>query len=248
MTRLPAGVGTTGSRGIRRAAAKVGPRRVVMRLRGILFESFVTGFSGAAMPGPVLAATVVLAAAQGFWAGPLVVVGHGLIEVPLVIAILAGLHRCLSRPDAPVVRAIGLVGGLVLLVMAGDMLRSLPALSLQHPDPPPFCTHPVRAGLILSALNPYFWIWWATIGLGLLTESYTRRGRTGSVAFYAGHIAADFVWYALVAGLIASGGRLLSDAVYRALIAVCAALLLVFGARFLWFSARPPHQEPAADA
>ncbi len=165
-----------------------------------------------------------------------------------MIAILAGLHRHLSRPDAPVVRAIGLVGGLVLLLMAGDMLRSLATLSLQHPNPPPFCTHPVRAGLLLSALNPYFWIWWATIGLGLLTESFTRRGRTGSMVFYTGHIAADFAWYALVAALIASGGPLLSDPVYRGLIALCAATLLLFGARFLWFSAHPPHREAATDA
>lgn len=210
-----------------------------MKLSRIALQAFITGFSGAAMPGPVLAAVIVLTIATGFSAGPLVVFGHFLLEVVLVLAIAAGLHRYLSRPDAPLVRAIGLVGGAVLLLMAYDMLRSLPQLSLAAVATEQLPYGPITAGFVLSAANPYFWIWWATIGLGLLTESLAQRSRPGLAAFYLGHILADLAWYSLVSGLISGGRSLLGDGTYRALLAVCAAMLVVFGVRFVWFSLHP---------
>ncbi|MCC7492789.1 MAG: LysE family transporter [Fimbriimonadaceae bacterium] len=220
-----------------------------MRLSRILVEAFVTGFSGAAMPGPVLVATLSLAAARGWSAGPQVVVGHFLLEVSLVIAVAGGLAKFLSRPDAPVVRLIGLVGGLMLWLMAADMLRHLGDLSLHRLDPAQGQLGPVAAGFWLSAANPYFWLWWATIGLGLLTSAMTQRGRAGAVAFYTGHISSDLAWYSLVAALMAFGGRLLRDSVYRALLGGCAAALLFFGARFVLSSCRPRRPaEPVADA
>lgn len=214
-----------------------------MRLSTIGAQAFVTGFSGAAMPGPVLAAAIVLAASRGFWAGPLIVVGHGLLEVPLALALAAGLGRHLASPRAPLVRAIGLVGGVVLLLMAADMLRSAPQLSLATTTAGGQ-RDPVVAGLVLSAANPYFWIWWATIGLGLLTEAGARRGRAGMAVCYTGHILSDFAWYGLVTALVAGGGRLLSDPVYRGLVVALALLLVVFGVKFVRFALHPPAETP----
>ncbi|NUP99191.1 MAG: LysE family transporter [Armatimonadetes bacterium] len=210
-----------------------------MKLSSIMAGAFVTGFSGAAMPGPVLVATIVLTPGLGFWAGPAVVTGHFLIEGALVLALHAGLGRHLSRPDAPLVRAIGLVGGLVLILMALQMLASLPTLTLHGLQPGAVRQHPIQAGLVLSAASPYFWVWWASIGLGLMGEAVAHRGRAGLAAFYSGHILSDYTWYGLVSGLIAGGGRLLSDPVYRTMIGLCALLLIFFGARFVVVSLRP---------
>lgn len=217
-----------------------------MRLSRIAFEAYLTGFSGAAMPGPVLAATIALAVAQGFAAGPLVVLGHGLIELALVLAVGGGLAKILSDPRSAAVRTIALVGGAVLLLMAASMVWGLPTLSLADAAGRPVAYGPVAAGLMLSAANPYFWIWWATIGLGQMGTSVSRRGRPGAAAFYAGHITSDLTWYSLVAFLVASGRGLLSDGVYRTLIGVCAATLVYFGARFVRFGLRPPAPTDAA--
>ncbi|MBI2300298.1 MAG: LysE family transporter [Armatimonadetes bacterium] len=211
-----------------------------MRLGRIFAQAFVTGFSGAAMPGPVLAACIALTVALGFAAGPLVVFGHFVLEVAVVLLIAAGLHRHLTRPDSPLVRGIGLVGGGMLLYMAWGMFHDLPALSLAGVKARPVAHGPVAAGLLLSAANPYFWLWWATIGLGLLTESLSRRGRAGLAAFYTGHILSDLAWYSFVAALIAGGRGLLTDGLYRGLIGACALMLVFFGARFVWLSLHPP--------
>lgn len=216
-----------------------------MRLLGLGFEAFVTGFSGAAMPGPLLVICIWLSVALGFWAGPALIVGHGLLEILLVLAIAGGIGRCLSRPDAPLVRGIGIVGGLMLILMAADMLRSLPQLSLRSIEPVGTQQqHPIVAGFVFSAANPYFWIWWATIGLGLVTKAVAQERRPGLVAFYSGHILSDFAWYSLVSGLVAAGGQLLPDGVYRTIIGALALMLLFFGARFLLLGLRPPPIEP----
>mgnify|MGYP000877102143 CR=1 FL=1 len=211
-----------------------------MRLGQITGSAFITAFSGAAMPGPVLAAAIFYAAGPwGALAGPVIMLGHLVLEISLVLALTAGLARWLSRPGSPLVRIIGVVGGLTLLLMAYDMFRGLPHLSMQAATQSPQNAGPFTAGILLSATNPYFWIWWATIGLGMFGPAMAARGRRGVAAFYLGHYSADLVWYTLVSLLIATGRSLLSDGVFRALIGCCALMLVLFGVRFVLFGLRP---------
>lgn len=215
-----------------------------MKLGRIGGEAFVTGFSGAMMPGSLLVATIVLVSARGFWAGPQLIVGHGILEILLLLAVMAGLNRYLDRPDAPLVRAIGIIGGLMLLLMGADMLRHVPHLSLHAVQTADLPYAPIPAGIVYSAVNPYFWLWWASIGLGLVGQASATAGRTGVAVFFGGHILSDFTWYGLLSWLLANGGKLLSDGVYRALIAACAVFLLWLGVRFVKLGWKPPRAEP----
>ncbi len=58
-------------------------------LAGVPVSSFVVALSGALMPGPLLTVTVGEATRRGFWAGPLIILGHGLLELTLVLLLLA---------------------------------------------------------------------------------------------------------------------------------------------------------------
>ncbi|HIE51983.1 MAG TPA: lysine transporter LysE [Armatimonadetes bacterium] len=215
-----------------------------MALIQLAFNSFLIGFSGAIMPGPVLAATIPAAVREGFVAGPLIVLGHGLVEVALVLLVVSSLGVALRREDSPLVRGIALVGGLMLLLMGGMMLRDLPHLSLTltAQGQRGLALPPVLAGALCSLSNPYFFLWWATIGLGLITQALSGWGRLGVLIFYGSHVLSDLVWYSFVSGTIAVGKRALSDSLYRGLIGVCAVALLLFGLRF--FSAGVRGQLP----
>ncbi len=204
-----------------------------MGLGGLALSSFVIGLSGAVMPGPVLAVTITHTVRRGFWAGPLIVAGHGLIEVALLAGIVLGLGSIITKPL--VSGGIGAVGGVVLLWMGLGMLRSLPGLSLREimRGEGPQGRHPVWDGLILSAANPYFVIWWATVGLGLLlAASNSTWGLWGLAAFYFGHICADLAWYGLVSATVSKGRSWLSDNIYKWVVGVCAAALLIFAVYF----------------
>src|SRR5208337_2637542 len=98
---------------------------------GIAVTSFLVGLSGAMMPGPVLTVTIGETAARlrpdtpglngraqvrGALAGPLIVLGHGILEVLLVAAVVLGLGRLLRL--GPVIGTVALLGGAVLTWMA----------------------------------------------------------------------------------------------------------------------------------
>lgn len=199
-------------------------------------SAFVIGLSGAVMPGPVLAATIPAAFNRGFWAGPLIVAGHAVVEIGLVLLVASSVGHFLRREDSPAVRWISLVGGFMLLLMGGMMLRDVPRLSLQFTGQgaSPLGWSPFWAGLVCSVTNPYFTLWWATIGLGLLTQSLRTLGWPGLMVFYSGHVLADLAWYSSIAGAIVWGQAHLNDTLYRSLVGLCAGALLFFGGRFIW--------------
>ncbi|MFH1031659.1 MAG: LysE family transporter [Chloroflexota bacterium] len=199
----------------------------------ILTTSFIVGLSGALMPGPLLALTIGGAARRGFWAGPLIVLGHGILELTLVVGLISGLSQFLK--NELVFSIIGIAGGIVLLVMGLSTIRR----GWQKATVPLAETVNVRqdralviSGIVVSVSNPYWIIWWATIGMVYLSWSL-KLGMGGIVSFFTGHISADLAWYALVAFIIATGRKALKDSVYRWLLIICGLALVMLGGYFL---------------
>lgn len=210
-----------------------------MKTRWAIFVSaFAIGLSGAMMPGPLLTASIGYAAERGFLAGgPLLVLGHALLELALVALVLAGLGPLLARPR--VGAAIGLLGGGVLAWMGcGMAAAALRGITLSAGGAAgALPASPVLAGILISLANPYWSLWWATIGLKYVALS--RESATGGVAaFYLGHQLSDAAWYFFVAGAVALGRRAISDAAYRWTIGACGVVLLGFAAYFILGAAR----------
>jgi threonine/homoserine/homoserine lactone efflux protein len=89
------------------------------------------------------------------------------------------------------------------------------------------------SGILMSVANPYWIIWWATIGLGYILYSW-QFGLWGIVFFFAGHILADLGWYSLISAAVAGGRNFLTDRLYRGLIAFCAVFLILFACYFAY--------------
>ena len=198
-------------------------------LSGIFATSFVIALSGALMPGPVLTVTISESSRRGFWAGPLIIVGHAILELILVILLLFGLGPHL-RKDI-VFGLVGFFGALILMWMAFSMFRSIPSLKLNLEQSAEPNGNPVRAGILMSLANPYWTIWWATIGVGYIVYAM-KFGAVGVIVFFAGHISADFAWYSLVSLTVSKGRSFISERLYRGIIAVCASALVAFSG---WF-------------
>ncbi|HUT31943.1 MAG TPA: LysE family transporter [Planctomycetota bacterium] len=202
-----------------------------MKSKWAIFGSaFVIGLSGAMMPGPLLTASIGYTMQRGFLAGgPLLVLGHALLELTLLVLVLAGLGPLLARPR--VGAAIGLVGGAVLLWMGYGMLSSATGgarLAAEH-EAGALLGNPVLAGALISLANPYWSLWWATIGLKYIALS-RESGKAGVAAFYCGHELSDIAWYFLVAAGVA---LVMPEAAYRWLIGACGVVMLGFGGYFI---------------
>jgi threonine/homoserine/homoserine lactone efflux protein len=208
----------------------------MLALLAIFLSSFIAALSGALMPGPLFTVTVAESPRRGTLTGPLLIVGHGILELSLVTALFLGLAPFLKQPLVFTITAF--VGALMLLYMAVGMFRALPKLSLATASTSG-PSHPlVLTGILMSLANPYWTVWWITIGLPLIGQSQ-KHGIPGLAFFYAGHILADFLWYTSVSTAVAQGRHFLSDRFYRVLTGVCAAFLVFFALFFLYSAFRP---------
>lgn len=227
-------------------------------LAGIFGMAFFLGLSGAVMPGPVLAVTIKGAARSGFWFGPFLVLGHALLELPMVFGLGLGLGEFLVKGG--ILRIISVVGGLVLGAMATGMMKEArtAVLPTGNPSGATFSRGNARAvwaGMATSLSNPFWPLWWATAGLAVIGQANRLAAENGLASglglssFYFGHILSDLLWYAFVAFMIATGRRLFTNKSYRLLIALCALFLLGLSAFFLYsgvasfFSRGPLAQE-----
>jgi threonine/homoserine/homoserine lactone efflux protein len=198
----------------------------------IFSTSFIFGFSGAMMPGSLLALTVGEVTRRGFWASPLLIVGHSILEAIFVIILAAGLSQVMS--NNVVKGSVGLVGGIVMLVMGYSMVRSgvRKIKLLDEPDSTGRYRTVIFSGILGSISNPYWFIWWITAGTTYLLWSM-YQGVAGVLTFYVGHILSDFLWYAIIAFILVSGKRIVKDRIYRWLLIVCGLFLFGFGVYFI---------------
>jgi threonine/homoserine/homoserine lactone efflux protein len=197
----------------------------------IFFSSFVIALSGAMMPGPLLTATISESSQRGVFAGPLLIVGHGILELFLLVALVFGIATFLQRNDVFAVVAIS--GGVILIWMAVGMFRSLSSLSMSLNPGTSKRGSIILNGAILSIVNPYWIIWWATIGFGYVIFSW-QYGMAGIVFFFTGHILADLTWYSVVSTAVGTGRHLFTDHLYRGIITVCAVVLILFALYFMY--------------
>jgi len=78
-------------------------------------------FSGAIMPGPMLGVTIDGSLKKSWMAGPLIVLGHGILELLLIAVMTFGLK---DFSNLTVAGFIGLFGGLFLAWMGYGMIKS----------------------------------------------------------------------------------------------------------------------------
>lgn len=191
-----------------------------------LAQAVLVSLSGVMAPGP-MSAVAVGKGSNSPRAGLWISVGHGIVEVPLMIALLMGFGKLVQITT--VKSFIACVGGVFLFLMAAGMLRDAGAKKLKSKSD---ARSPLVIGIAASAGNPYFLLWWATVGMTLLVET-KLYGIPGFVAFALVHWACDFAWLGLLSFLAYRGSKLLGGTFERSVYGVCGIVLAFFGGKFL---------------
>jgi len=192
-----------------------------------LLSTVAISLSGVMAPGPITAATLA-AGARSRHAGAMIALGHAVVEIPLILLLGAGAG---SIFQSSAVRAgIGLVGGAVLALMGGQLLLSLRGGNANVPAP--VQRHSLVTGIVLTGANPYFLVWWATVGLALTTQAM-QWGVMLLVVFGAVHWLCDLVWLEVLSMLGFKGSETFGRRAQTTVSLVCGIVLLGFGAKFL---------------
>jgi threonine/homoserine/homoserine lactone efflux protein len=203
---------------------------------GVFAWSFGVAIGPVISPGAVSAAVVTEGARRGLRVGPLISTGHALTELLMVGALALGMGQALRYPL--LVAGVGILGGLFLLWMGGSLgwgaLRG--AFKLPRPgEGAGFQANRslIGLGIATTVSNPFWFLWWIGVGGGYVLATW-EEGLVALSAFYLGHIAADYAWNTLLASVVGSGRRWLSDRVYRGLLVACGLFLVYTGLRFVW--------------
>ncbi|MDI6723856.1 MAG: LysE family transporter [Methanobacterium sp.] len=204
----------------------------------ILFglTSFGVGLSGALVPGPMLTVTISDSVKKGPIAGPQVVLGHIMTESAMMVAILAGVGWIIGSQTAALI--IGIIGGAVLIYMGYNLSISSNELhntinnvnnskksGIQHGS--------VLNGIITSLSNPYFFIWWASVGCAFMYKGLELAGIVGLLGFIIGHWSADLSWYSIISFFSSHGTKLMNDRTYKVVMRACGIFLILLGIYFL---------------
>ncbi len=197
----------------------------MIALIAIFFTSLVVAFSGAMMPGPLLTVTISEATRKGPLAGVLLILGHAILELLLLVGLMFGLAPLFQNETFFII--VAFVGGLIMLWMATGMFKSLPTLSVNGVQVADKKNNLVLSGALMSLVNPYWIIWWATIGIGYIITAQ-EFGWIGVIIFYIGHIMGDMIWYCAISFAVGKGKQLFTDKIYRILIGVCGLFLVGF--------------------
>ena len=189
----------------------------------------VISASGVMAPGPLFAAAISYGLREGKRAGFKMAIGHTIVELPLVILLGIGVFSLESFPEFRTI--ISILGAITLFVFAIIQIKTIfgkKELVLSKPKQGPLIT-----GIIFSALNPFFIIWWLAIGFKLISDAMIMWSFAGILIVFVLHIWMDFAWLGTVSFLSSKSSKILSNKNYKILMIGLSLMLIYFGITFL---------------
>ena len=190
------------------------------------------GLSGALVPGPMLTVTISDSLKRGFIAGPLIVIGHYIAELALILLIFAGLGWLFDSSTA--IFLIGTLGGIMMLLMGFRITRSSNSLNeLKENNGIKKDYGPILSGFFTSVSNPFFFIWWATIGWAFIIKGIEIAGIVGVLGFLVGHWASDLSWFSGVSFFTSRGSQIITEKHYKFIMNISGIFLMLLGIYFL---------------
>ena len=195
---------------------------------GFFAAVVIISASGVMAPGPLFASTISSAIQHGKNAGLKIAMGHTVVELPLVILIGIGAISLESMAEFRII--VAALGASSIFAFAGlQIFSTLKSRNIaRNSRYGAFAT-----GIILTGLNPFFLVWWFTIGIKLISDSLVLWSFWGILVMFGMHIWMDYAWLFSVSALSSRGIRFLSDKRYKICIIAINLVLIYFGILFV---------------
>jgi threonine/homoserine/homoserine lactone efflux protein len=189
----------------------------------------VISASGVMAPGPLFAANISHGLREGTKSGIKMAIGHTVVELPLVILLGIGVFSLEIFPEFRM--SVSVVGAITLFVFALIQIKTVlqnnkeAALTPKH--------SPLVTGIVLSALNPFFIVWWLTIGFKLISDAMLIWTFSGILIVFFLHIWMDFAWLGGISFLASKSSKIISNKNYKVITIGLSLMLVYFGITFL---------------
>ena len=188
----------------------------------------VISASGVMAPGPLFAANITHGLKDGAKSGIKMAIGHTIVELPLVILLGIGVFSLELFPEFRTV--ISILGAITLFVFAAIQIKTI---FRNKESTTNLKQGPLVSGILLSALNPFFIIWWLTIGFKLISDAMLIWAFSGILVLFVLHIWMDFAWLGAISYLVSKSAKILSNKNYKIIMISLSVMLVYFGITFL---------------
>jgi threonine/homoserine/homoserine lactone efflux protein len=204
-----------------------------MEVFGFIATIIVLTASGALAPGPLFFATISHGTKHGVKTGLIFSIAHTVVEFSLIMLLALGLLSIASEPIVKII--IGLIGGIVLIAFGAFQIRKY---IISKPEelakPKSSYTHLFIMGLAFTGLNPYFILWWLTVGAQLILMALSFAAILGVVLMFISHVWMDYVWLTGVSYFAKKGTNIMSKKWYKPLMIIFGIILIYFGFTFIY--------------
>ena len=188
----------------------------------------VISASGVMAPGPLFAANITHGLKDGAKSGIKMAIGHTIVELPLVILLGIGVFSLELFPEFRTV--ISILGAITLFIFAAMQIKTI---FRNKESTTNLKQGPLVSGILLSALNPFFIIWWLTIGFKLISDAMLIWAFSGILVLFVLHIWMDFAWLGAISYLASKSAKILSNKNYKIIMISLSVMLVYFGITFL---------------
>jgi threonine/homoserine/homoserine lactone efflux protein len=199
--------------------------------------------SGVLSPGPLFFINLLYSSRYAPFVGLKIASGHAIVEFPLIIALSYSLYSfsyTLHLSDI-IFKFIGLIGGVFLLFFAilqvFSILKDKSNNSQAMTNLKFNIKNPILVGLIFTILNPFFLVWWLTIGSKLISDSIINFGIVeGILVIFLSHIWMDYFWLWFTSFMINKGKFVIKEKFYKIFIVAISVCLGIYGFYLLFMS------------
>jgi len=191
-----------------------------------LVSGIAFGLAAGIAPGPLLTLVFSETIKYGYREGLKVAISPLLTDLPIIVLCLA-LVDYLSSFDA-LYGVLSLLGGLFLCYLAYENIFHRPPESLDQQKAP----RSLRKGAVVNLLNPHPYLFWLTVGSGMLLRSY-EISLLSSLGFLSGFYFCLVGSKIGLAYLCERSRFFLQNRLYRHTLRFLGVVLLVFAILFI---------------
>jgi threonine/homoserine/homoserine lactone efflux protein len=207
-----------------------------MTLLDIGLQIILVSVSGVLSPGPLFFANLVLSKNGGFWSGIKIAIGHTIVELPVVILYSIPLIIFTSQSVTfSIINFISFIGGISLIAFGILFVVKIISKNNKHNYiiESSRIEKPVIAGMLFTGINPFFFLWWISVGIKLISDSIALLGYPIGIAFlFLVHVWMDYAWLGLTAYFASRGISVLRSQYHKFIILILTIPLFYYGINF----------------
>jgi len=187
---------------------------------------FTVALTGTLIPGPLSVFIVTsVVKSKNRSTGLLVALGHCLVEVAIIGAIVMGLTTALQSTGFQF--AANIVGGGALITFGVLSIRGRKKGERSIGNDANHSA--LLGGVVFSVFNATIPLWWATTGLMMLSQALITTTMLGVLFWVLGHWLADIVWFSFLGYFVHRGKQYVSGEAGGRIVLLCGVVMISLG-------------------